>query len=1153
VKSFPIACVLAVASAMLPSCSVDSAPEGLARTKPGDGPTVVFDLTHRPLPDIPVPNDIATFADPSSRTGRRLNVSMIAPTHMERSAREGFSEMEGWGTFAPIALKLAHGRGKNADSHEPAIDLDAVRARMQGDDHDMADDPVYVVNLTTGVPVLIDLGGGSFPTTLRDRDRYYPNDPHAGESNVLFDMHEEGAGGTQHDYRPELDTDFDGVLDHPNILPSGNDGSGAGALAPGFLRGVDDVMTWYERETDTLILRPLLPLEEKTEYAVVVTDRLKSRAGDPVRSPFPFIHHPAQRDAIAKVRSVLADASRRGYYGDVAGTGLDHVAFAWSFTTQPVYEDLRLLRDGLHGQGPFADLSRDFPATATAFRAVGLARDPSDEPADALADPRCAGVKNTPFIVHPKDAQEAIHILLGRFLPFSGETATALEATLDDIDYFVIGSLDSPYFLGDPKHELPDDHFKLDFKTGRGDIRKDTGHFWLAVPKARRGFAQPFSTVLWSHGTTFNAVEIVLRAGHFAKQGLALFGIDMPGHGMVLDKGLELLAQSLLRNTCMVPWVNALTAGRAEDLNGDGVADSGGLLWTAHIFHSRDNIRQSVVDQMQAARVLRAFGSPGTQDYDGNGKPDLLGDFDGNGTPDVGGPAPITASGDSYGGVVTQVLGALDPNVVAAAPISGAGSLLDVASRSFGVVDSVLEQVLTPIVVAIPASTRAPVDGKPQTKCASSDRSVRMIVNDLIGSKEIEIACLSPEELAPDRTVVLTNVTANERRCTRTGVDGRFRVPVPASIDDVLDVQIYDAKDAVDSYATCIARKDAPIGRRIRTWEQPATSFTPVGGEAPPCESDAGCTQFRDRLFGVGDPLTAPQEGLGLARQTPELRQLLMLTQAVMDLGDPVNFAPYYALRPIPGIGAGAPPLAPRPVLTSYTVGDGFVSIAGGYAFARAAGILPFLPPDAATRLPEYAAYATPRALYDTFGGRTPERVLIDAFAMEGIARLERAPAGPRCAANYVPSPTCTGSSKVSASTCKQTLFDVDWLAEGADLYDQQHLPVPLRLVRLAASQGDDPAALERTWAPRLTALPFANDDAGWVPGPPLSAMMSAYIAPLGEHVWTTGEPCKAFDDATYYDHIVARFLASRGTDVYFASHPRTHDCLAAQSCEFLK
>lgn len=31
------------------------------------------------------------------------------------------------------------------------------------------------------------------------------------------------------------------------------------------------------------------------------------------------------------------------------------------------------------------------------------------------------------------------------------------------------------------------------------------------------------------------------------------------------------------------------------------------------------------------------------------------------------------------------------------------------------------------------------------------------------------------------------------------------------------------------------------------------------------------------------------------------------------------------------------------------------------------------------------------------------------------------------------------------------------------------------------------------------------------------------------------GDPCKAFDGAVYYDHLLIRFLASGGTDVYFA------------------
>src|SRR3954466_935192 len=143
------------------ACDVDTAPDGLRAAPKGDGPKVRWDIAHRPLPDVPIPNDVATFADPTSRTGRRINASLVAPTTMERTARQGFDEMEGWGTSAPIAV--AFDRSASTDPLTPAIDLDDIANRMHGDEHDLSDDPVYVVNLTTGAPVFLDVGNGYYP------------------------------------------------------------------------------------------------------------------------------------------------------------------------------------------------------------------------------------------------------------------------------------------------------------------------------------------------------------------------------------------------------------------------------------------------------------------------------------------------------------------------------------------------------------------------------------------------------------------------------------------------------------------------------------------------------------------------------------------------------------------------------------------------------------------------------------------------------------------------------------------------------------------------------------------------------------------------------------------------------------------------------
>lgn len=1103
---------------------------------------MVFDLSHRPLPNIPIPNDIATFADPSSRTGVRLNVSMVAPTHLEEGARGGFAEMEGWGTFAPITVQFA--RGNKDDPHEAALDLNDIRARMQRDGHDTSNDPVYVINLKTGVPLLVDLGDGDFPLTEGQQDLYYPNDPHLKSNNILFETTEEGAGLTQGDYTPARDLDFDGVLDHPNTL---------GGLVGSGIDGIDNVMSWYERQTDTLILQPLVPMDEKTEYAVVLTDRLHGSGGSPVKSPFPAIYHPEQRAEAARVQAILADASRATYYGDIAGSGLDHVAFAWSFTTQPVYDDLRLLRDGLYGKGALASLAALYPPTATAYPAVGLAADAADEPANYLSDPRCQPFASKPLILHPADAMDAISQLVQQLFPQSTAANAAFLSTFDDIDYVVVGSYRTPYFLGDPDHEDPDSRFQIDFKNGVvKNAGSDTGHFFLTVPKKKAGRAEPFPVVLWAHGTSQSDAEIIARAGYFAKQGLAMFGIDMPGHGLTISPGQLSLAEGFFQPTCQVPWVAGLAKGRARDLNGDGVLDSGGLLFTSHIFHTRDNLRQTVVDLMHASRILRAFGGPGTQDANNDGKPDLAGDFDGDGIADIGGPtAPIYSAGDSYGGIASQVFGALDPNITAVTPISGSGGVTTLANRSLGVVDWVDEQILTPILVAVPAASRPPTNEGTQTRCSGDQRSVRMVVNDLQDSREIEVACLNADELPPNATVLLANTVNGELKCARTGENGAFRIPIPADAGDALAVQIYDAPDAVDSYASCNIAAGAPIGRSITSWEQAQTIGIPTGDSTASCSADAGCVQYRDTFYAVGSQLVAPQAGLGLFRNSPEVRQLLNLTQAAVDVGDPVNFAPYYMMRPIPGID-GAAPLGPRPILTSYTVGDEFVNIATGYAFARALGALPFLPPHAATSMPDYAPYATPSALFTSLGGITPDQALVDHFSIEGVSRLGRAPAGASCAANYQGGSGCDPDPGMTPGECKTTLFDADWFSEGADKFAQQHLPMPLRLARLATEPGTDVASLERSWAPRMQGAPFTPDANAYVPtNAPMIGLVSAYVNPQGQHVWLIGDPCKAWDDAVYYDQLITRFMMTNGRDVYFLSHPASHRCLSTSSCDF--
>ncbi len=563
---------------------------------------------------------------------------------------------------------------------------------------------------------------------------------------------------------------------------------------------------------------------------------------------------------------------------------------------------------------------------------------------------------------------------------------------------------------------------------------------------------------------------------------------------------------------------------------------------------------------MQATRVLRAFDGVRRvkQDLNADGiADDIAGDFDGDGIPDVGGPnVAITTSGNSFGGVLAMVHGAVDPNVTAAAPISGGGGLFDIATRSALVPDSVLEQVFSPLVVAIPASAIPKKNDDPQTRCGGEDRSIRLVVNDLTTSREIEVACLRPDELDANKTVVVANVRNKEKHCARTGADGRFRIPIPADIGDRLDIQIYEAPDAVVSYKGCELLPNAVAGRRIDKFEQAATKPAILPDEANTCERAyegwdldpaLGCQQYRGTWFPVGSPLVAPQEGLGLHRQSPEARRLFNLVQAGLDAGDPVSFAPYYALRP--ALDPNGVPLPPRAVVAFNTAGDPMVPSASGYTFARAAGAVPFLPPAFATTHPAWATYATPRPLWDALGGKTPNDLLIEKHVLEGVARLGRTRAGATCSANYVPSQVCT--SAPSTADCARALVDIDWLAEGKNAWDAERPAVPLRLARAADVAAVDEASLERAWAPRLLGGALVPDDAAWKGTSPLLGVVNTYIDPGGTHVFVHANPCKAFDDVVYYDHLVARFLATRGQDLYFLSHPSSHACLERETCPF--
>src|SRR5262249_37808181 len=158
----------------------------------------------------------------------------------------------------------------------------------------------------------------------------------------------------------------------------------------------------------------------------------------------------------------------------------------------------------------------------------------------------------------------------------------------------------------------------------------------------------PFNVNIWGHGYTGNFATVLGFAANMAQHGFATIGIDAVNHGLVLDSVQTLEAGALLASACAGPFLDGITVSRARDLDGDGLGASGGDFWTSYLFHTRDSVRQSVLDQIQLVRILRSFGSKEPMlcrtaatgwnqsattacDVNADGKPEVMGDFNGDG------------------------------------------------------------------------------------------------------------------------------------------------------------------------------------------------------------------------------------------------------------------------------------------------------------------------------------------------------------------------------------------------------------------------------------------------------------------------------------------------------------------------------------------
>ncbi|MBW2526779.1 MAG: hypothetical protein JRI23_21530 [Deltaproteobacteria bacterium] len=920
--------IVAIVAAVLGALGCSPEPDGLAVAPPART-TVKFDFMHEPLPEIPLPNDVATRYDACSATSRRINASMVAPTRYESRLRRLIDRLDGWGLYQPITIPFTG-----------PLHIQTILDRHRDPTYELDDDVLYLVNIDQSSPHFgkvhhLDLGNGSYPVVLTDRERYGPYDPRRDSMSLPFeevsedvnrngvlDPGEDANGNGALDPGEDLDgdgqldppedTDADGILDVANYLP------GAQPDPTDLAGRTDALMTFYERTTHTLIARPMVPLDERTTYAVVVTRRLLDAGGQPVGSPFQFVNHTSQTDALQPLLEVLP-----------AGLEPQEIAFAFSFTTQTVQGDWKAVRDGLYGHGPQAHLAADYPPDVASLEKM--------QDADRADDHLLYG--------------ERWAAMLEWLLPeFDGRKPGAVLDTVVEgnryVDYYVIGRFESPQLFA--RADEAGQPLPLNLQSWPPDLdrvaapaRSESVYFTLAVPRKEvsvRSDGQPAPLVILGHGYGTNRFDLMRFGSFFARHGLAVIAIDGPSHGLSLEPLQEAMAKGGLLQHGLGAAARAILRDRAVDLTADGVNDSGADFWTARLFHTRDVVRQFALDYMQLIRLVRQFDGQRSwvHDVDGDGSGDLAGDFDGDGIIDVGGDAPLYAFGGSLGGIMSMVLGSIEPEVDAVVPMSGGGGYTDIGVRTIqrGAYEGFIIASMAPVF-------HGHVDEE------TGEFVIETLVVDYAADHTFPVARL--DGVRPWDTVLVTNLRNGVRRCGYVSPAGTVRVGIESDRGDPVRIEVYSGPQLDPQSTECsLLRRVIPI----HTVDRFAEAFD-FGGEA----------------FESGSPLVALCDGLGLRRSHPDFRRFLGLGQLVTDPADPAVLARHMLREPLVYPGTGQQTGTHALIVTA--TGDMSVPVASAMSVARAAGIIDYLEPDARFGVPV-------------------NQLLIDTHVAEGVANLGR-------------------------------------------------------------------------------------------------------------------------------------------------------------------
>ena len=1117
-----------------------SQPEGWLLSEQTGGPTVQYDLTAEPLPEIPLPNDQATRLDPTTATGRRLNISEDAPTEYERRTRRTFNRLDGFGTFSPIMV-----------SFDAPLDIANLKERHA--DTDFRNDAIFLLNVDQdcnryGEEVYLDFHSGRNPITLykfgeRQADPEAPNgeyfedngnlffqfDSRFDAHNILFEERLEDVNGNGVLDEGE-DLDADGRLDIPNFIDPeaciGLDGIEYNQCV------ADNLVNFYDRQANRLYLKPLWPLEQQCTYAVVLTKRVQGENGNAIQSPFPYVNPQSQTSDVRGVEPLLSRYS----------LSTDDVAFAWTFTTGSMTKDIEEVRKGLYNVGAFSQLGSEFPVsgfhpyTRSEMGAVtGIEVD--EDVAEDYALPGGCVASSFSWLWGPNGMGEW------------PANMCALEADLASVDQTFGGTFRAPNLLNDKDglatERYPADNdeiWELSQMTGEIEYGETDVSFWCSLPQeldtsCSEGnpegtpFCKPFPVVMYAHGYGGSRNEISLHMGRHNAMGYAMCSLDSYGHGLtrwredpIAGAAIRVAGVEFDRNG--IPELTGLlTNGRDRDLNNDGLADPGADMWTSDVFHTRDMVRQSVVEYMQFVRMLRSMDGENT-DFHGN----ILGDVDLDGQVDIGGPEnTIGMWGISLGGILSGVLAGSEPSIDAVSPNAGGAGLVDITvrARQAGVPDAVVMPMLGQLIVGcIPHdSHQNPIALGEETDrdCLKTDTPdglkggdlrLAFIANDNARDATREFGAL--EGVQPGDRIVVSNLTSGEVKETVINERGWFRLGMPAdALDPITRRPLLGLNDQSTEPGVASDNLLLADGILIEVYrgEELLGSIEEFQQEVV----------FQGTKYPEGSPLVVLQEGLGYERNTPEFAQFMAFAQSALSVADPGVWGAHSFLEPL---NFDYDPYARGThVLMMPTAGDVNVPVNTGIAMGRVSGHFGSWLRDEEQYPAEYGW----REIFmpDERYGVSVDQHLVDTYVIEGDAMLQR------YGDNHINPNVLYDVDDISDGVAEFSCGPSDWSA----LIGENECPEEVEDQEIFYDvPNSEPGKALR--------INRERDDGSY------DSFRVPLLRPAGQHGIYNAQTFRTFDTDAYMVNFTVRYLGTRGGSV---DHLQGCDCTASTVPEYFR